>query len=283
VSLPDINDRQAWLEWRNGGVTSSEVAAIMGCCPYKKAFDVFQRKVGRKSLEEPGNFVTDKGNEMEPIARRIFAHRYSILFGVDETFEPKLYEMEGHPFMRSSLDGQSLDGTINIEIKYMGKEGFRNAIDKIPHHHMLQMQHQMMVSGAERTYYVVINEDETVIHHVVEPDQDLRETIMSACEYFWRIVERGRWPWESEESSIRSRFEAYDQLTEQIKRLEAERDDVKRSIFESDVEICGNWRVNTVTRKGNINYAKIPALRGMDLEPYRQKPSVFKTITKKST
>lgn len=43
---------------------------------------------------------------------------------------------------------------------------------------------------------------------------------------------------------------------------------------------CGEFRVKTVVRKGNVNYKNIPQLIDVDLEQYRGKPSKYQTIRK---
>jgi len=43
---------------------------------------------------------------------------------------------------------------------------------------------------------------------------------------------------------------------------------------EKDAEICGR-KLTRVERKGAVDYAKIPALKGMDLEPFRKAGSEF--------
>ena len=39
-----------------------------------------------------------------------------------------------------------------------------------------------------------------------------------------------------------------------------------------------DFKIITTTRKGNVNYSKIPELKNVDLEKYRAKDSVFRQI-----
>ena len=58
-----VQDSPEWREWRKGGVGASEVAAILGTCPYNTAHDIWLVKTGRKQGFE-GNAFTANASAM---------------------------------------------------------------------------------------------------------------------------------------------------------------------------------------------------------------------------
>jgi hypothetical protein len=70
----------------------------------------------------------------------------------------------------------------------------------------------------------------------------------------------------------------YDQCTAAIAEAEERKKKILAELValagEKDAEVCGR-KLTRVERKGAVDYAKIPALNGMDLEPYRKAGSEF--------
>jgi hypothetical protein len=61
--------------------------------------------------------------------------------------------------------------------------------------------------------------------------------------------------------------------------LEAKKESVeeliKSKIPEDKLIKINNLRIQKITRKGNVDYAKIPELKAIDLEKYRKAPSQY--------
>ena len=78
---------------------------------------------------------------------------------------------------------------------------------------------------------------------------------------------------------LRAWKETKDNLTILEKRLEVLKEKI---LSHSDIKgrrtRCGDFKINVTTRKGNVQYNKIPELTGVDLDKYRGKPTSYQTI-----
>lgn len=291
------SEREKWLKWRQDGIGSSDAAAVMGFSPYKTAQQIFEDKIS-PVIDEPSNFILQKGNEMEPIARRQFSARYNMEHDTEETFDPMICEMKELPFFRASLDGISKDGKTLIEIKYQGKVNHANvAKGEIVKHYWIQMQHQFLVSGAERGFLVSINEvAKGVFYHEVRPDEKyLKEHIARLTDFWAKIVEYRAghshvkpdatdqdWVEVEGDKPIVRLVEKWKAMKMQIDAGEKQLDIIKQEILNlkpahPKVRISG-LNITLTERKGNVNYAKIPELKNVDLEKYRGLGSTYYTF-----
>ena len=57
-----------WYEMRKGMITASDIAAVVGECPYGNERKVLLKKAGLSKDEFTGNFSTEWGVKYEPIA-----------------------------------------------------------------------------------------------------------------------------------------------------------------------------------------------------------------------
>ena len=118
----------------------------MGVSPWKTPFELWEEKTGRAKREETSNFIQERGNELEPIARA----RYELEFDIE--MPPALCQHQKHEWMRASMDGHNPALKRGLEIKYIGENDFKLAVElgKIPEKYFPQIQHQFMVTGAEQ-------------------------------------------------------------------------------------------------------------------------------------
>lgn len=176
-----------WHSWRGQGIGSSDAAVIMGCDPYRSYEDLILDKLGHGKP-----FVTNPaielGKKWEGAAREIFNFKMEMEC-LAKTFTHKKYE-----FMRASLDGWCEE--CFIEIKYVGQKKFDDAKKhgKIPEHHMVQMQHQHLVSDLLRSHYVCYTLDAGRVinkfHSIpVFYDEDyIRDKLIPAELKFWEVL-----------------------------------------------------------------------------------------------
>ena len=85
----------------------------------------------------------------------------------DKDCPPACMEMDGYPFLRASLDGYNTKENFALEIKYVGKDAMG---EEIPPHHVAQLQHQMMVCGANDVTYIRSNDGVVFKADVVKRD-----------------------------------------------------------------------------------------------------------------
>jgi putative phage-type endonuclease len=141
-------ERKQWLEWRRGGIGSSDAAAILGVSPYKTAYELYMEKVYGKEDEED-NAAMEYGRKMEPIIREWIEDTDCILL------EPRNIEHPSVSFMRCSVDAISLDGRVVYEIKTANEVDHNFAKQKIvPPKYVPQVKHQILVTSCQSMHYV---------------------------------------------------------------------------------------------------------------------------------
>lgn len=169
-----------WLDWRRQGIGASESAALLGLCPYKTARQLWNEKL-TGSKDEGNATLFRKGHETEAAVRA----RLELTSGLE--YPPALFEHPEFPFIRASLDGWCKDaepGKRGMEIKYVGKD-----VNTIKPHHLIQVQHQMLVTGEPAWTYVMCHEGAPMVMTIKE-DLGLQSKILSACWKFWDEIQR---------------------------------------------------------------------------------------------
>lgn len=271
---------KGWLEWRRQGLGSSDAPIVMRASPWRTPFQLWEEKTGR-SQGQQANWAMQRGTDLEGKARA----NYELL--ADCEMPPTLLVHPEVEFLRASLDGYNRQAKRVLEIKCPGEDDHRLAMDgKVPEKYQWQLIHQLMVSGAEVAHYYSFRNDRGVI---VEFQRDLaREEILFKAELdFWNLIKTDSAPPLSDRDFLQvSKTKAaelweiaalWKQLEEQEKeiaeRLEATR---KRLLQEAAKLEAPRMRVAgvqlmKVTRKGTVDYGKIPQLKGVNLETFRKK------------
>jgi putative phage-type endonuclease len=167
-----------WHEFRKKGIGSSDAAVIMGVSPWRSLHDLWCEKTGRE-YEKQDNWATARGNEMEPVARADYELRY----GID--MPPAVVFFDKYPFMRASLDGYNQELGLVLEIKCPGKADHAVAeAGKIPEKYYAQVQHQLLVTGADEVHYYSYKNHVGVLV-IVKPDLDYMADLFKREIAFW--------------------------------------------------------------------------------------------------
>jgi len=175
---------QEWLDARKDHFCASEAPAVMSVNPYfpRNPTDLAKQKLGYVN-----KFVSQamkEGHRLEPIIRQQVEDQTEIGFMPTVMVKDKYL---------ASLDGINFDGDIILEIKAPQS---KNAMVKwaiegrviLPHQY--QIQHQLMVSGADKCIYAVRNpEDGQIITCDVFPDQILQKKLKQAWADFQPLME----------------------------------------------------------------------------------------------
>ncbi len=272
----------AWHAWRKSVITATVCPAILGISPYDTAYQCWQRILGLLPEKE----VTERmkeGSDWEPIARAKFIEDYNMLM------EPCCVESAEYNFLGASLDGISTCGRYLLEIKRNGNSIHENIMKhlKIPDFHMAQMQHQLLVTGAEKCYY-----DSNGFRIEVFPDAAFVKDYLPKARAFWRCVALEIPPeltdrdYKSMEDNAIWCKEAktYSDLDKQIKELEERKEATRTNI----IQLCANQpsvghglKVSKTVIQGRVAYGGIPELKGVDLEQHRGAPTQSWRITLK--
>lgn len=269
-----------WLEYRRDKVTASEVPMILGVSPYMTRHALFEQKINGTSQKE--NPAMAWGTRNEGPAR----DRYILATG--EYVTPAVVVHKEYPWMMASLDGLSMNGKIACEIKTVGLAAYIKVCDGvIPPHHYQQCQAQMECLDIDSMDYVADTGDVQAIVKVFR-EEGWRGLNFPILLEFKNLLSNSTPPPLSYKDFVERHDDAWHQAMQEyictcnrIKELEKIRDEYKESLIKLSHGQSAKGSGGTlqkIVRKGNIDYAKIDALKGVDLEQYRKKDSEFWTI-----
>ena len=270
---------QEWLELRRTKRTASETPAIMGVSPWAKADDIAAIKTGYSTgaLETP---AMRYGKAMEAEARRTF------FFEHGEFYEPAVL-VEGDYL--ASLDGYGDGVVLEIKCPFAKRESStwkKAESGVIEAHYSLQMQHQMMVSGASVALFYVFDGKSGLLLYE-KADTVIHSAIRKAWNDFWATLKE----WEPPMVDILDRdvcrlaqtyAELYRQAREAATLAESAKADLltrMASITPSPKAKAGPVSVSRFMQRGVIEYEKIPALAGVALDEYRKQSKEVVRVT----
>jgi putative phage-type endonuclease len=277
-----------WHEKRAMGIGGSDIPIVMGISPYKTPYRLWLEKTKKVKQEDiSGMFHVVRGVENEPVARAMFEDQTQM------KFTPKSWVIEGKEFLRCNDDGFNDEYKIVLEIKCMGIKNHIAATNGIiPKHYIYQIQYNMAISKALLGYFISYRpETKELISILVHPDLELQNELLEAAEKFWiGHVMSDVPPALSDDDYVSCLDPEFEEASEQYKKLKGEIkmleeqmesvESVLHSYLEDSTGIKQNGiTISRVVRKGNVQYDKIPELKGVNLDVYRKPSSTYIKIT----
>jgi len=278
-----VQGSEAWLNFRSKGIGSSDVPVIMGASPWKTLYELWLEKTDQLPEEKKfkGNWATERGQRLEPEVRALYEAKAGALFA------PEIKIHAEHSFARASFDGINHELRKVIEIKCPGKDSHSKALaGQVPEVYYPQCQWLLFVAGYQDLDYISWDGSSDLVVVPVKADPSYQAKMLEAARAFWHLVETRTPPPNDEkqiedhelEAILNDRESLKAQIDELSARMDALTDQVKARVPES--AICAGFKITWSEVKGSVDYGKIPALKGVDLEPYRKKPSKRFQITK---
>lgn len=284
INIIDLQQgSEQWLEYRRSHANSSEAACIMGCARFEPDswLKLWREKTGRgKPIFQ--NAAMRAGIEREPLVRALVCSTTGV---------PYLSAVIESGWLSASLDGLSEDSILEIKCPSgLDSPAWVAACSgNIEPHYMAQVQHALMVSGKPLCQFVVAHpKNNDYIRIEIASDPEYQKLLMEQWRAFWRHIEEFTPPEPSERDIMPMSGEAWEKAAQawRIARSNLElaqqaADYAKRNLEAMcamcDHDICqgGGVRVQRKFRKGNVDYSKIPQLKGVDLEPYRKKGTSY--------
>jgi putative phage-type endonuclease len=238
-----IQGTDEWLELRKTHVGASEIAVIMGVSPFATPLELWREKRGL--AKRKGSASMEKGREMETWIMSELEGRTL------ELYLPSVMVSDEHPLFLASLDGISADGKTIVEIKMCNREVFDKArAGEVVEWYRLQVQHQLMVSGADMAYFFCYSPGYKEYACVeVYPCRKTWARIVEAGTEFMKLVTSGTPPamvssdtaFETAEE-FRSIEEELANVQEQKRQLDAEEKRLKDSLINWVVDNHGENR-----------------------------------------
>lgn len=289
-----------WYAFRRNHCNASEAPAAMGMGHFmpKNPVELCEVRNGTRKVYENAAMRAGHVHEIEVRAR------------LEEEFqdiiEPQVWEyvIDGIP-LACSIDGLDLSDIVHemkspssstSEAVLLARKGL------VPSYYMIQIQQQLLVTGKEKCCYSVRDPELTevvatndldypvvnrpVIHKImVAANAQDQEDIIAAWKMVWPHIKAGTVPDRAVNACEGMEDLALEWLD--LKRQADEIDMAMQTVRTSMIDLAmGSEKVETSCgvvvrqskRAGNVDYKKVPELKGVDLEPYRNKPSVVWTI-----
>jgi putative phage-type endonuclease len=263
-----------WHAHRAKYRNASETAAVCGVSPWITPYDLWLIKTGRKVVVETAPMR--HGTEMEPVARAAFEEATGLIM------QPQVV-VDGE--YSASLDGITLNASAILEIKCP----FKGAVSElwqtvkagtVPEHYRLQVQHQLMVTGA-RLAYLWVFDGSNGIKLTIEPDEITFARIREGWDAFQPYMDNDTPPPLTDQDTRTRSDKEWKEAAEDyrgwksvVDEAQAKADAAKAKLVELATHSRESGAGVSVTRYwklGNVDYKKVPELAGVDLERYRGK------------
>jgi len=277
-----------WFKARKGRITGSMVGAILDCAPYmtkEEALRSMVRSYHVAPSEFTGNIATEWGNTHEDGAR------WEYELGTGNQVDPAFFDTK-EDWLGASPDGYiGDDGLVEIKcpfgIRKDPEPKFKTIADQ-PHYYA-QIQVQLYVTDRKWCDFWQWTPHGTRLERVKIDHEWLNENLPVLRQFYAFYLSELDNPdhleplrKEINTDAVKKMLDEYDQLGEAIANAQERQKEVKAAIIDaaggSNALMWGR-KVTKVERKGNVQYAKVPELKGVDLEPYRGKGSVSWKIT----
>lgn len=261
-------DKLEWLKERQKGIGGSDVGAILGVNKYKTPFQIYLEKTQEIKEVQESSEAAYWGTELEDMVAREFAKRT----GKKVRRDTKHFASEKYPFMVANIDRRVVGEKAILECKTVNQFGAKEwEGEEIPASYLVQVQHYIYVTGAEKAYIACLIGGQKFIWKEMKRDDELIEMIINAEKDFWKLVEEKTPPAldgsSAAEKYLKERFkdvqegtkvaldsehkemiEEYLNLKEQIKELEQEtkalENSLKLKIGDNEAGYIDNFLVN---------------------------------------
>lgn len=175
-----------WLKERQYGIGGSDVGAILGVNKYKTPFEVYLEKTEPITEVKEQSESAYFGDIFEDVVAKEFEKRT----GKKVRRDRKHYKHKDYPFMVANIDRRVVGENAILECKtanqYLASDW---KDDEIPASYLLQVQHYLVVTGAEVGYIAVLIGGQKFIWKEVQRDEELIQMIIEAEKNFWKMVQ----------------------------------------------------------------------------------------------
>jgi putative phage-type endonuclease len=267
-----VQGTNEWHEHRAKNRNASETPAVLGVSPFQTPHQLWLLRTGR--AKQPVTFAMRRGTELEGPARVAYEARTGLVM------EPLVLQ-DGE--YSASLDGITLSGDQILEIKcpMKGRDSelwLAAEAGSVPEHYGWQIEHQLMVSGAQLAHLWVFDGEHGVLVEV--PAQPVRwPVIHAAWDQFFMFLGTDTPPplmsndiRNREDETWRTAAEKYrlskQQAEEYAAILEAAKSELLKITSHPRETGCG-VTVTQFWKRGAIDYKAVPTLKGMDLDAFR--------------
>lgn len=181
-----MDEKLEWLRERQKGIGGSDVGAIMGVNQYKTAFNIYLEKTEPIIEVEKQSEAARQGTDFEDYV----AMRFTEETGKKVRRDNRHLIHKDYPFMVANIDRRVVGENAILECKtvtpYNSKEWEG---EEVPASYMLQCQHYMAVTGADKVYLAYLIFSTKFDYREIKRDEELIDIIIEAEKEFWQMVQ----------------------------------------------------------------------------------------------
>ena len=172
----------AWHDWRNQGLGSSDAPIIMGESLWRDWGNLLHEKKHRIKL--PTSAARARSIELEPEARSRYEERTGI------KVLPVCLESTNVNWLRASVNGLSEDRCSVVKITCDENAYKKSAASgQIPRYYMGQLQHILALTGLEKIDFWCYAQGRDEVHLSMERDEGYIKDLLVAEEEFWEELQ----------------------------------------------------------------------------------------------
>ena len=292
-------DRPEWLEERRKRIGGSDASTIVGLNPYGSLYALWADKMGALPPKEDTEAMR-LGRDLEDYVAR----RFTEATGKRVRRENAILINSLHPYAHANVDRVVIGEKAILECKttsVLNLKKFKNT--EFPEHYYAQCLHYLMVTEVERIYLAVLILGKEFRWYVLERDEEEIALLAEAERRFYDdhiktgtpppvdgaiattdalTAVYGETDAEADLSALDGVLEAYEGISEQIRALEKQKDElanrVKQTMAEAQRGESITFRVSWASSERRTFDAKkfAAAHRSIDLAPY------YKTSTSRT-
>lgn len=177
-----MQNKLEWLKERQKGIGGSDAGAILGVNKYKTAFQVYLDKTEPIAEVEEQSEAAYFGDMFEENVAKEFERRT----GKKVRRDRRHFKHKDYPFMVANIDRRIVGENAILECKtanqFLSKEW---ESDDIPASYLLQVQHYLAVTNAEKGYIAVLLGGQKFLWKEVPRDEELINIMIQAEKKFW--------------------------------------------------------------------------------------------------
>lgn len=181
--------RESWLAERRNGIGASEAAAVLGLSRWETPLEVYLRKKGLMPPKEE-TAAMRRGRRMEAVIAEEYQEATGHLIIGTQLF---VHHPE-RPWQFATLDAVSSD-FVPVELKSVGWRSAHewgdpdDVADAIPEHYLVQVMHQLAVTGAPLAHVAALIGGSEFRLYEVERNEDVIASITEKEREFMRRLE----------------------------------------------------------------------------------------------
>lgn len=238
---------EEWLARRKNSIGGSDAAAVVGLNPYSSPYALWAEKTG-KVPGFGGNIATEVGTYLE----EFIAQKFAAETGKKVRRCNNIIYNPDYPFAHVNIDRDVVGEDAGLECKSTSELNLKKFIGgEFPANYYVQCVHSLAVTGKKRWYLAVLIGNKEFKWFTIERDEGEIAALMAAEAEFWEYVKKDVPPpvdgmkatsetlktiyANSGEGvvdlfSYKADLEQYTALNQQIKELEAMRDEAANRV-----------------------------------------------------